>query len=319
MKSIQMVIYIKLTLTAFFWGGTFIAAKSLANGVDPYSAAFIRFTIASFFLIIITRRLEGHLPRVTLKQMVPLTLLGLTGVFSYNLFFFNGLHYISAGKAALIIATNPICISLLSAFIFKEAMGVIKAMGILTSVAGALIVISGGHPLDLMGYHLGQGEWLIMGCVASWVAYSLLGKSVMGFLSPVASVCYSSVIGTVLLFFPAVIQGDLASKSLFAYTPSQWFSLFYLGFFGTVLGFFWYYEGIREIGPMRSSVFINFVPISALILAAIILKEPVTPSLLTGGILVLTGVYAVNASGLLKQYFLRKEASREQVRMGNLP
>ncbi len=97
MKSTQLFTYIKLILTAFFWGGTFIAARSLANEVDPYSAAFIRFVIASSFLLVITRHLDGRLPRVSLKQMVPISLLGLTGVFSYNICFFNALHYIHAG------------------------------------------------------------------------------------------------------------------------------------------------------------------------------------------------------------------------------
>jgi len=295
--------YIKLLLTAIFWGGTFVAAKSLSH-VNPLDAAFVRFTIASIFLLGITRQLEGRLPRIKKDQVLPLVLLGSTGVFAYNILFFTALHHINAGKAALIIATNPIIISLLSAILFKEKLNLIKCLGILMSVTGAMVVISNGHLTDIVSYDMGQGELLICGCVLSWVAYSLIGKSVMGKLSPLAAVCYSSVAGTILLALASIFKGDLATIGSWSIT--DWFSLFYLGFFGTVLGFLWYYEGIREIGPMKASVFINFVPISAIIFAWFLLDEPITPSLFTGAILVISGVYSTNASDIIKRWWSRR-------------
>jgi drug/metabolite transporter (DMT)-like permease len=70
--------------------------------------------------------------------------------------------------------------------------------------------------------------------------------------------------------------------------------IFYLGIFGTVVGFVWYYEGIKKIGPTKASLFINFVPVSAVILAFLILDEPITLSLFIGTILVCAGVYLTN-------------------------
>ena len=78
------------------------------------------------------------------------------------------------------------------------------------------------------------------------------------------------------------------------YLVSEWICIFYLGFFGTVLGFVWYYEGIKKIGPTRASLFINFVPITAIILAFLILKEPITLSLFIGTVFVCSGVYLTN-------------------------
>jgi drug/metabolite transporter (DMT)-like permease len=45
-----MLIYVKLLLTAIFWGGTFIAGRTIAGSVDPFSAAFLRFAVASVLL-----------------------------------------------------------------------------------------------------------------------------------------------------------------------------------------------------------------------------------------------------------------------------
>ncbi len=289
------MIYFKLFLTAFLWGGTFIAGKGIAGSVDPYCAAFLRFAIASAFLIFLTRKTEGCLPAINKGQAVNILFLGATGIFAYNILFFTGLSLINANRASLIIATNPIFISLFSVLLFKDKLSFLKLAGLGLSVTGALVVISSGHISSILNSGIGKGELAIFGCVVSWVSYSLMGKPLMQRLSPMASVCYSAIAGTLMLFFPALAHG------LFSNIPSyglmDWANLFYLGFFGTVLGFFWYYEGIQEIGPMKAGVFINFVPVSAIVLSYFILNEPVTKEILTGAILVIAGVYLINSSG----------------------
>ena len=135
------MIYIKLLLTAFFWGGTFIAGKMIADSVHPVCASFLRFAIASVFLLGFTLKTEGRIPTLGKKQILPVVFLGLTGVFAYNILFLTGLKYINAGRASLIIANNPIIISLLSALFFREQLNGIKAAGICLSVMGAMMVI----------------------------------------------------------------------------------------------------------------------------------------------------------------------------------
>ena len=82
------MIYFRLIITMILWGATFIAAKSITYEVDAYNAAFLRFAIASIFLIIFTIKKEGHIPKINLEQFFYLMILGLTGVFAYNVFFF---------------------------------------------------------------------------------------------------------------------------------------------------------------------------------------------------------------------------------------
>jgi drug/metabolite transporter (DMT)-like permease len=285
-------IYIKLLLTALFWGGTFIAGRLLADRVGPFSAAFLRFAMAAFLLLVLTVRHEGRLPRIHRDQFIGLLFLGMTGVFAYNAFFFKGLQLISAGRASLIIANNPVFITLFAALIFKEKLSWLKAGGILLSVTGALIVISKGDPAALLRGGVGWGEFLIFGCVASWVAYSLIGKTIMKDLSPLVSVTYSSLIGMAALFIPAVAEGMV--REIPRYTALDWVCIAYLGVFGTVLGFVWYYEGIKELGPTRAGQFINFVPVCAILLAFFILGEPITWSLLVGAGFVISGVSLTN-------------------------
>jgi drug/metabolite transporter (DMT)-like permease len=289
-----MMVYFKLILTAFFWGGTFIAGRVVMKHVEPFSAAFLRFSVASVFLFLFAWKVEGGLPKIKKNQILPLVMLGATGVFLYNVFFFKGLQIIEAGRAAIIIANNPICIALLSAYFFKEKLNVLKIIGITLSVSGAFIVISRGSLMVITQGNLGWGELYIFGCVLSWAAFTLIGKSVLKDLSPIASITYSSILGGAFLSVPAFFEGIL--QNIARYTLTDWGGIFFLGFFGTVLGFVWYYEGLVRIGPTKASLFINFVPISAILFAFFILGEPLTVSLGGGTILVSFGVYLTNAA-----------------------
>ena len=284
--------YLKLLGMAVFWGGTFIAGKLAAQHVGPFSAAFLRFAIASVFLLLAAWRIEGRLPAVRPRQILPIFLLGLTGVLAYNVFFFKGLKLIEAGRAAIIIANNPIGIALFSALIFRERLTPPRLVGILVSISGAVLVITRGSWSALGSGSVGWGELFILGCVASWVTFSLLGKALLTEMSPLASVLYASLSGALCLALPAWQEG--LPGAWLAFTLIDWLALFYLGFFGTVLGFVWYYQGIQRIGAMKAGVFINFVPISAILFGYVILDEPLTLSLLAGTILVLSGVYLTN-------------------------
>ena len=286
-----MIIYLKLLLTAVFWGGTFVAGRSLAQNVGPYSAAFLRFAVAASFLVFLVWKSEGKSALIKKRQILPVLFLGLTGVFCYNVFFFKGLKLIEASRAAIIIANNPIFIALFAAVFFNEKLNALKITGIIISVSGAIIAISRGNLLEIVHGNLGMGEVYIFLCVASWVIFSLLGKAVMTELSPLSSVTYSSISGAALLFLPALREG---LTDCIYYSLSDWWNIFYLGFFGTVLGFVWFYEGIKHIGPTKAGLFINFVPISAILLAFLILGEPLTISLLLGTLLVSIGVYLTN-------------------------
>ncbi|MCP4403755.1 MAG: DMT family transporter [bacterium] len=291
-KNSLFFVYLKLVFTAIFWGGTFIAGRFIAGHIGPFSAAFLRFAVALIFLLAIVWKTEGRIPLPAPRLFLPIFLLGMTGVFVYSFCFLSGLKYIEAGRASVIVANNPIFIALLSAYFFKETLTPLKIAGILFSVSGAIVVITKGEVLTLFQNSIGRGELFILGTVASWVTYSLIGKMLMKDLSPVLSVTYSVLVGMSALFLPACFEGLFQNIS--SYSPLEWAGIFYLGFFGTVLAFVWYYQGILRVGPTKAGLFINFVPISSVLLSFLLLGETVTPSLLVGLLLVSSGVYLTN-------------------------
>lgn len=292
MKQSLTTTYLLLIISMALWGGTWVAGRILAQSIHPMSAAFLRFAVASITLLAICWYSEKRLPHFTRKQFLPLLFLGATGVFTYSYFFFTGLQTTSASRAALIVACIPVCIFVLSTIFYGERLTVIRVTGALLSLVGVSVVIADGNPLILLSGEIRHGDILILGCVASWTAYTLGGRSVMKGMSPLTAVTWSSIFGTMLLF-PVALMNGLAGEIVRA-RFLDWGCIVYLGVLATGFAYLWYYQAIAKLGPARSGIFINTVPVFAAAMGFLLLGEPAHLTLLLGGCMVLTGVYLTN-------------------------
>ena len=101
--------YCSLVFTMLLWGGTFIAGRILAGSVTPVDSAFLRFFIASTALIPVALITEKKLPFPPVKCWIPLILLGMTGVFAYNICFFLWTAAYYSRKGGAYHRFNPTC------------------------------------------------------------------------------------------------------------------------------------------------------------------------------------------------------------------
>lgn len=291
-RESDLFVYLMLVGTMALWGGTWISGKMLAGSMGPLSASFLRFLSAAVFLVISAWMQEGKVPRLPLKFVPHTVFLGLTGVFMYSWFFFKGLESIPAGRAALIVACIPVCVASVSAMVFKERFGPLRVLGTLISLFGVSMVLSEGDPLSLLSHGVATGDLLILGCVVAWTGYSIGGRIAMRHLDPARAVTWSCVLGALFLLGPALNAGlvDDVLRSSFG----DWLNILYLGVIATGVSYAWYYRGIRAIGPSRAAIFINLVPVFAIVFAQLLLGETVGLAVLGGGALVITGVYMTN-------------------------
>jgi drug/metabolite transporter (DMT)-like permease len=288
--------YLKLIAVSTIWGGTFVAGRLLAGHLTPLPAASLRFLLASAVLLCVMFSKEAAMPRPNPHQWLQLALLGLVGIFAYNLCFFYGLERISASRASLIVALNPACIALASRLVLRESLAAHKIAGIALSLVGALLVILGR---DGTALHSGTGGNLtgdlsIGGCVLSWVSYSVGSKRLSSELGPLATVTYSVLFGTFMLCALTTLHGDWNMADLAELGGPQWLSLLYLGVAGSALAYVWYYDGIRRLGATRAGVFIALNPVSAVLLGALLLGETLTAQATLGGIGVVFGIILCN-------------------------
>ncbi len=291
-SSAPVQAWVKLAIMSLLFGGTFIAGRMMAGEVPPALGSLLRFIIASFCLLALLFWKERRFPIPSPKEFVGLILLGLTGIAAYNLLFLTALETIEAGRTSVIIATNPIMVTIMSCLFMGDRFNQNKLLGILLSVSGASLVASKGSLESLL--HFSRGDLSVLVCAFFWALYTVIGKRVLSSLSPLVSVTYSSVIGTLLLIPATLYLTDVSLISQFSVT--SWLSIAYLAIFGTAIGFLFYYEGIKEIGVIKASIFINLIPISTVLLSIPLLGEIPGLSMLIGTPLVICGVFLVNRS-----------------------
>lgn len=288
MKS-EPILYIKLILVSVFWGGTFIAGRVATRSMDPLTIAFSRFLVASVFLsfYLTTRDYGWVVP--DLRETILLTAAGMTGIVAYNLLFLNGVKLIEANRASLIVALNPALIMVAAGLLGMEKFTRERLLGIPLALFGVSIVLTNGDYSNIAA-GLGKGEVLILGCVLSWVTYTILGRVLVQGLSPLVVTTYSSIAGCLGLMIPAALR----LRGGIDVDPWAVVAVLFLGIFGTTLAFVWYYEGVQQLGPTRAGVYINLVPGWGVLLSALILGERIVPTSLLGGIIIVGGVLLTN-------------------------
>lgn len=288
MKNRPWLVYVILALATSSWGSAFIAGAYATRDFDPITVAFLRFFFAAIILLPLMWWLEPNRVNPKGKEWLLLASLGLTGIALYNICFFIATKEAPIVKSSLFIASNPVLIILLSALFLKEKITSRNIIGLILALSGAAIIITEGNFMAVIQTGLQPIDLVLLIAVICWALYSVLGKVALGRFSPLVSTTYAVVFGTIMLFPFAVLEGNWSQYV--AATPLTWASILHMSIIVSVISFIMYYQGIRTIGAARASIFINLMPLSAVILAVILLGEPVLPIHIVGAVLVLTGV-----------------------------
>jgi drug/metabolite transporter (DMT)-like permease len=261
----------------------------VSTAVNPWTAALLRFAMAGGALVLICILQGGmRVLRVRPALLPQLFLLGASGIFGYSFLFFTGLQTTDASRAGLIVGCIPASIALCAALLARRWPSPLAMAGILISLLGVSIVISRGNPVTLLRGEVRPGDLMILGCVFCWTAYTLLARRVMLELPPLVAVTWSCLIGTALILPFAIDAGFL--QEIRHIDGRVWAGLVYLGVPATSLAYCGYYHAIRRIGGVASGLFINLVPLFALLFGRLFLAEILHAGELAGGLLVISGV-----------------------------
>jgi drug/metabolite transporter (DMT)-like permease len=282
----------RLVAVPAIWGGTFVAGKIVVGTLTPLMGSFARYVVACVALIVAALVLEGGLPRLSGRQWAATFVLGLFGVFAYNLFFMGALAKLPASRAALIIALNPAITIAISAVVLKERLGARRWLGVGVALLGVAIVVSRGDFASFAGGGVGLGELFMFCAVTSWALYTILGRKVLSGLSPLAATNYAALWSTLLLGIIAAPAFDTLHPTHFDWRMVV--SLLYLGVFGTAIAFVWYYMSVKKVGASTTSVFNNLVPVFGVTISVLLLGEPLLISMLVGGAVTIAGVLMVS-------------------------
>jgi drug/metabolite transporter (DMT)-like permease len=285
-------VYIKLVLVALLWGGAFVAGRIVSAELNALTAALWRYVVATAALLALAFAIERGLPRLTMKQWLGVFVLGALSVAVTNLCFMYGLQTVSAARASLIFALIPAATLLGGRWFLHEPLTGARILGIAIALLGVAVELGGGNPFALFAGGVGSGEVALFGCVLAWSAYTLLSKRLLGEgVSSIAATTFAALAGTILLAAACAATGDL----VFPHASLRvWLAIAFLGLFSTALAYVWYFDGVSVLGPARTAVFINLVPVVAIGLGVLILNEKLELSMVIGAALVVSGVFIIN-------------------------
>lgn len=283
-------IYIKLFFSAFFWGGSAIAAKILLKEVSPSVATFIRFFGATITLFIFFRIPAGIL-RISFKEHFKFMLLGITGITLCYFFYFEGLFFSSTFNAALIEATIPLFTLMISVVLKKETFNKTQFIGFIIAYFGISIIISHLDINTIKTLSFNIGDILLLASTFCFGIYNVLYRQFHSKISATLQTYYIFLYGSIglipWLFYDFISPGNFkVSTSLVSVICSV-----FLALGSSVVAYLFFNQGIEALGASKASGFINYVPIITIILTLIVLREIPTLTQIIGAVVVLAGIY----------------------------
>ena len=284
---LKQKVYIFLTLTALFWGGNPVTAKYVVSQIEPMTAVFLRFLGMTTILICLTLCREGRNGIPHIKQWPSIIAMGTLGIFINNACQFTGLLYTSAVNCSLLSATTPVMIVTFTCLFMNDKLNGQQWLGVTASFLGVLLIISQGSIASFTGLNVNYGDLLVFVSQVGWAFYSIEGRSVMKVLSPMATTAWTGLVGTILFFIFAVFGGFTGKVELNFY---GWFSMFYMIIGSGVLAFCWWNQGVAVVGPNKTTIFSNIIPISGMCFAAVFLHEAISWAQIIGGVWIIIGI-----------------------------
>lgn len=291
-KPSDLAAYGALVTAALVWGGSIVAQKFSLGSFSAVEVSVLRGTGALAILIPLWWWQEGGTVKFSARDVGVFFVLGL-GVLGNHLLTLFGLRYIGAAAAGVIIGASPVITALLSSLLIRDVPFSAVWAGCVLSFAGvALVSASGEDPTVGANPWLG-GVLVILGLV-SWALYTIGGRRTMERFSPL-TVNWTTLGLSILLQIPLLWTDQKMMVAGAASVPVPgWVALAYLIVFATALGQQAWLYGVQGVGPSRAGVFVNLIPVSALVFSALILGEHIGLKEVAGIVLILAGVWLVN-------------------------
>lgn len=271
---------------AMLWSSASAATKIGLESAQPFVIAVTRFFIAGFIMLFLSHAiLKNRLPQR--NEWKQLAVYGLLNISIYLGLYVIAMQQISAGLGSLSTGTNPVFISVIGALWFKEKMQRSTIFSLVLCMAGVVIA---AYPLLLNSYATPAGlVILIISMVSYSVAALYFSNNKWNNLHMLTINGWQTLIGGVFLVPFLFIFYD-KSKNLY---DIKWMgSVLWLAIpvsIGAVQ--LWLY--LLKDNPVKAAFWLFLCPVFGFIIAAIVLKEPISIYTLTGVLFVIAGLYIV--------------------------
>lgn len=284
--------FIFVLAAAFLFSTMEVTLKLAGASFNAIQLTFLRFLIGGVCLLpFAIYDLKKRQYKLTADDWIYLFILGFICICISMLLFQLGVMRTNANLASIIISTSPVFTMVFAQFIINEKFTKKKALVILFSMIGLIIV---ANPASLLnGKAAVDGIVLTLIAAISFGLYTVLGKKRIDKIGGLAQNSFSFILGSFVLFIILLILKQPVIKGIQLSTLPL---VLYLGIFVTGIGYYCYIKAVELSGPSTASITFFIKPIFAPFIAFAVLKEPITLNLIFGVAFVLAGS-VINIAG----------------------
>lgn len=284
---------IALFCIALIWALNFSIIKASLSEVDPYSFNSARFILATLLVwaIVFWNKAWFTIPK---RDWLPLIVIGLVGNLLYQWLFIVGINLTLSANAAVMLGTIPIWIAIFSHFFSDEQMSALKFLGVSLAFAGVAAIIIGGDNAISFASDTFTGDILIILAAVTWAIYTIRSKNFLQRYSPLQFSAIMTLIGAVSL---TIISFFVAESTNWNEVSAPAFgAIIYSGALSIGLAYLIWNNGIIKVGPVKTSVYQNLVPVLGLLFGVILLNESLTSLQYIGSAITVSGVVITRKS-----------------------
>lgn len=270
------------------WGTTFVSTKILLmSGLGPAEIMFYRFALAYAGICLCSR--PFRLFAATGRDELLCLLAGLTGGTLYFITENTALEYTLISNVSLLCSTAPLLITLIQCYITRSVKPtrLLFAGSVMAFAGVATVVFNGRFVFNLNP----AGDLLCLASALSWTLYTFITKSLSERYSSLFIVRKTFFYGLVTLIPWLLWQGAPGVSLQTFVRPDVWPHLLFLGIVASFLCFMLWNICLRRLNTILLSNYIYLVPVISILTSTLILGESVNAAILTGGALVIAGMY----------------------------
>ncbi len=280
-----------LLISVIFWGLNFHFAKYMLAESSYVEAATWRYIFGVGTLLFLGWRSLKKIDLSTIS-VKGILLIGIIGLFGFNVLFFKGLEYTEAINASLIVSLNPILTIGFSGFMLGTQITPNHVVGAMISLLGVIFLLFQGEVSNIQSLDLNKGDIIIFVGVTVFALHNVWVKQYKGHLS---NINFTSLTNAVcLLGFLFLIPFDTNGLQI---DHINWYWLWAIGIgtFGTAIAYLFWNRGITMIGPDKAGMFLNVVPF-AVAITGVLLGEQLYGYHIVSGLIILSGVLMAQRS-----------------------
>jgi len=281
------IFYILMFLAMAGWGASWVSAKVLSAYIDEYQLIFFRniFTIITLFPILLYSKKSF---KINLKSFF-LVLLASIVMIAYMKYYFLGTKFGTASLGGALVTTLiPINTFLIMALLFGKK---IQRKDIFALILGGVGILT---MLNIWSFSIEEifSQKNIYFLLASilWPILTITSSKATN-ISPMVFTFYMYIITTIIVM---IFFTDISSVDYNSFDWIFWLNIFSIAVISTTFATTIYFVGIEKLGTNEVSSFIFLVPLFAIILSVIFLKEHISLSIIIGTILTIIAVKILN-------------------------